>query len=159
MARVNSHISKQRQNGIMTRLRCVELRLTGMTYEAIGDHLNMSSSSVYSHCKKAFTKYHEQTMETVEMIVAEELQRCDRMLLGLWPNAARGDVKSVGAVLRIMERKAAMLGLDKLANRDPMAGDGTASVTLVTIEEPQDVEAWAAKYKDSVSVNQEGGEV
>ena len=41
-----------------------------------------------------------------------ETERLDRLQLALWPKAMRGDVAAVKAILRLMERRARLLGLD-----------------------------------------------
>jgi hypothetical protein len=43
---------------------------------------------------------------------AEELSRLDGMLRGLWPDARKGSHGAVDRVLKIMERRAKLLGLD-----------------------------------------------
>lgn len=43
---------------------------------------------------------------------AEEVSRLDAMLAGLWPDARRGHLGAVDRVLRLMERRARLLGLD-----------------------------------------------
>ena len=50
--------------------------------------------------------------ERAERLRDLEVERCERLVLGLWTNATRGDDKSVHAVLRVMERKAKLLGID-----------------------------------------------
>ena len=45
-------------------------------------------------------------------MIALELLRLDDMLFGLWPDARRGDNTAVVTVLKIMERRSKLLGLD-----------------------------------------------
>lgn len=45
---------------------------------------------------------------------APELARLDALQVYLWDGAMAGDVKPVGMVLRIIERRCRMLGLNKL---------------------------------------------
>ncbi len=42
-----------------------------------------------------------------------ENERLDALLLAVWPAAKRGDVASVNAALRIMDRRAKLNGLDR----------------------------------------------
>jgi hypothetical protein len=50
--------------------------------------------------------------ETAEDLRALEVERLDRMLRGLWEDAASGDTDAVSAALRIQKRRAKLLGLD-----------------------------------------------
>ena len=41
-----------------------------------------------------------------------ELDRVDRLQLALWPKAMKGDNASINTIIRLMERRARLLGLD-----------------------------------------------
>jgi hypothetical protein len=43
---------------------------------------------------------------------ALELARCDELTLACWPKAMKGDAEMVRAVVRVMQRRAALCGLD-----------------------------------------------
>jgi hypothetical protein len=42
----------------------------------------------------------------------QELDRIDRLQLAAWPNAMKGDTKSIMTIVKLMERRARLLGLD-----------------------------------------------
>jgi hypothetical protein len=56
--------------------------------------------------------------EPAEELRTMEVARLDQMLLGLWPKAIKGDTWAVDRVLKIMERRAALLGLDAPVKRE-----------------------------------------
>jgi hypothetical protein len=55
-------------------------------------------------------------------LIVLELMRLERLHAAVWPQAIRGDVNAVDRVLRIMERRARLLGLDA-PKRVAMSGD------------------------------------
>ena len=46
------------------------------------------------------------------MVLALELERLDALTLAAWPRARAGDDRAIRVVLRIMQRRAKLLGLD-----------------------------------------------
>ena len=92
--------------------QAVELRTQGWTFQRIGDELGRPVSSVY----QAVVKYLEETRaisrEGAEEIRRLELDRLDRILATIGPQAEGGDLAAVDRVLRLQERRAHLLGLD-----------------------------------------------
>jgi hypothetical protein len=64
---------------------------------------------------RAFGELREKLAETAEQVLTLELQRLDALTEALWPTATAGDPQAIDRVLRIMQRRAALLGLDALA--------------------------------------------
>lgn len=56
--------------------------------------------------------------EPADELRTMEVERLDVMLDGLWDKASKGDTWSVDRVLRIMERRASLLGLDAPVKRE-----------------------------------------
>ena len=94
------------------RQQAVALRMSGATYQAIGDALGISKMNAWNHVQAALTETRKQTDELTDLLREQELVRLDRMQVGLWTAATHGNVQAVVAVLRIMERRARLLGLD-----------------------------------------------
>jgi TolA-binding protein len=101
----------------------LQLREAGATYEAIADALREKYGadrlpsgwdSLYAakDVKRELKKVQRQNAETAESVREIELRRLDRMLRGLWPDAVQGDTQAIDRVLRIMKRRADLLGLD-----------------------------------------------
>jgi hypothetical protein len=90
--------------------RALTLRQSGASLDEIARTLGYRHrSSAYRLIERALA---ETLAEGVAALRGLELERLDRMQLGLWPKASSGDVKAVGAVLKIMQRRAKLLGLD-----------------------------------------------
>lgn len=97
------------------RLRALELRRAGATFDQIAEQVGYASRG----------KAHDAVMaaladvirEPAEKTLALELDRLDALTVALWPKVRRGDEKAVQAVLRVMERRAKLLGLDDFESR------------------------------------------
>jgi hypothetical protein len=91
-------------------LRALELRKAGATYRVIAEQLG------YADPKGAHKAVASALKATLREPAAElrelELTRLDAMLLALWPEVSAGGEKAVDRALKIMERRARLLGLD-----------------------------------------------
>lgn len=93
------------------RAKVVEAVAHGATYQEAAEHAGYANRS---GAYKAFWKAMDhREAEAVEQHRALELARLDALQVGLWDRAVGGDVKAVNAVLRIIERRSRLLGLDK----------------------------------------------
>lgn len=70
----------------------------------------------YADASGAYLAYKRAIQRTMQQPADElrtaELDRLDRLQLAAWPNAMRGDNKSILTIVRLMERRAKLLGLD-----------------------------------------------
>lgn len=90
--------------------QALELRKAGVGYQAIADRLGYKDhSGAYRAVKTALRKT---LQEPADELRAVEVERLDAMLLGLWTKAKAGDLLAVDRVLKIMDRRADLLGLD-----------------------------------------------
>lgn len=88
-----------------------EMRAQGRPFDAIATALGVSRAYAYRLVKQSLEQYARDCRESAEDIIGLELKRLDAMLLALWPN--RADPRVVRAILQVMERRSAYLGLDK----------------------------------------------
>lgn len=91
----------------------LELRRRGKSYHEIAAVLGCNESSARRRIAKRMEALREETHEHAEEIRQMEVLRLDAMTDGIWDRAVKGDEKAIREVVRIMERKARMLGLDK----------------------------------------------
>jgi hypothetical protein len=115
----------ERQRGAL------ELRKQGFTYEAIARALEISVSGAHKLVREAIKAIPAEAANDVRSL---ELARLDRMMEGLWEQAKKGEPRAVAAVVRLMERRAAYLGLDRQA----LVPDGRAAPAriVIALEEP-----------------------
>ncbi len=111
MARSNKN-SKKATGKVATQRQALELRRAGHGYQEIADILGVSIGAAHGYVEQAMTDARDQIKADAAEIKAEEISRLDGMLLGLWDFAKEGDVQAIDRVLKIMERRAKLLGLD-----------------------------------------------
>ncbi len=96
-------IAKERQ--------ALELRRAGVTYDLIAERVGYSERGA---ARKAVVRALRRTLEGPAEDVRElEADRLDRLQSGLWAQAMKGNLGAVDRVLRLMERRARLLGLDQ----------------------------------------------
>lgn len=90
--------------------KAVELRCEGKTFEEIRVELGYRSKQT-AHA--AVTKALRTALrEPAEELIVLELSRLDQMWQVAYLNACGGDVNAIGACMRMMDRRAKLLGLD-----------------------------------------------
>ena len=119
--------SKTSEHRITAKERAAEalnLRRAGADYRTIATRLGYKSvSGAYDAVAKALK---EITREPAEAVLELELDRIDRLFLTYWPKATGGDVKALDRVVKLMERRAKLLGLDAPVKQEFSGGVGLA---------------------------------
>jgi hypothetical protein len=109
-------------------LKVLELRRAGLTWQRIAEQVGYADhSGAYLAYKRALKRVLKQPAEELRQ---SEIDRLDRLQLAAWPKAMQGDNSAIATVLRIMERRAKLLGLDmpvKIA-QDVTVWDGGESI-------------------------------
>jgi len=88
----------------------LSLRLVGLSYDAIAERLEFANRSGAFRAVQAALK--KTLQEPADELRTLELERLDSMLLPMMAQAKKGNQGAVDRVLRIMERRAKLLGLD-----------------------------------------------
>ncbi len=103
------------------RQRALEMRRTGASFLQIAKKLEYRNPA---EAARDVTKLLTATVrETSEEVRAVELARLDGLMVTLWPSARRGDLQAVDRVLKIMERRAKLLGLDAAQKHEIVTQD------------------------------------
>jgi len=88
----------------------VELRKAGVTWAGI------ASRTGYATPAGAYKAYQRAAERLIRPNLEEhrdmELERLDRLQAGVWAKAISGDVRALDSVLRIIDRRSRILGLD-----------------------------------------------
>lgn len=92
-----------------TQRRAAELRAAGATFREIGQALGIDHTWARALVVQALT---EATYENATLMRRQEGQRLDRLQRAAWGKAIGGDLKAIDTVRRLMERRAALYGLD-----------------------------------------------
>jgi acyl carrier protein phosphodiesterase len=92
--------------------RAFALRKSGMSYRDIALELGVAHSLVYRDVQATIKQFLDEAREHHTQIMAIEAARLDDLQRVMWGQAAMGDRRAVDTVLKIMERRAKLLGLD-----------------------------------------------
>lgn len=116
------------------RNRALEWRRRGLTIRQIAARLECSVGRAHQLIEEAIAAIPRENAEAVRMM---ELERIDRMLRGLWRpslvdvkgnlirgGALDGEPKAVAASVKLMERRARLLGLDAPVKQEISGKDG-----------------------------------
>jgi len=107
--------------------QALELRKAGATYEMIAEKLGFRGpSGAYEAIKAALEKTLRPPADELRQL---ESERLDALLLAVYPQARQGNLGAVDRVLRIMERRARLLGLDAPATMN-ITGNETLTVEV-----------------------------
>ena len=103
-------MSKQNLTATVRQAKALELRSRGLSYRQIAQELGYSGpAGAYKAVGTGLDKTLREHSEDVRQL---ELERLDAMLDGVYGKATSGDDKAIHVALRIMERRAKLLGLD-----------------------------------------------
>ena len=94
---------------VARRAQVLELRKAGATWSEIGAALGFSKQRAHVIFQKALDELNTEPAADLRKLEAERL---DKMQRSLWQQALQGNQGAVDRVLRIMERRAKMFGLD-----------------------------------------------
>jgi len=90
--------------------KVLELRQMGITFDVIAEEAGYASpGSAYNAYKRALLRT---LQEPADQIREFETARLDRLISGVWEKALNGEIPAIMAVLKILERRAKLLGLD-----------------------------------------------
>lgn len=119
------------------KVRALEMRGEGSTYRAIAAELDCSVSVAFEYVDSELRKLPREAAERVREL---ELGRLDTMLNAIWKKVTNGNIRAIETALRIMARRAALLGLDKpvTVNVQNIVADVAAELNL-TPEESTDL--------------------
>lgn len=91
-------------------IKVLELRRAGLTFDVIASRVGYADASgSYLAYKRAIKRTMQQPADELR---TQELDRLDRLQLAVWQKALEGDTKSILTIVRLMERRAKLLGLD-----------------------------------------------
>ncbi|WNO25823.1 terminase small subunit [Arthrobacter phage Altadena] len=101
------------------------MREAGATLQQIADrHWSGHRANAHRAITEAMA---ELPAESVAEIRRLESARLDQMHLGAWTGARRGDDRAIASIIRIMERRAKLLGLD-MPTQTEEVGNGIVHV-------------------------------
>lgn len=109
-------------------LKVLELRRAGLTWQRIAEETGYADhTGAYAAYKRAIKRTLQQPADELRQ---QELDRLDRLQLAAWQNAMKGDVRSIMTIVKLMERRAKLTGLDMpiKIEQDITTWDGDESI-------------------------------
>lgn len=108
---VGEHRTSQRRlNAAERQVQALELRKSGMTYDAIAQRLGYAN---HAGARKAVESALRKTIqEPADELRQMECERLDAMLASIWHFVLAGSAAHIDTALRIMQRRAKLIGLD-----------------------------------------------
>lgn len=101
---------RRRKNKAVRRQQMLAWRVSGMTYEEIGNRLGVTGGAVASQVTKVLA---ESTNQDVATLRALEGERLDAAQEAIWGKVMEGDVRAVDTFLKLSARRAKMMGMDE----------------------------------------------
>lgn len=126
--------SENRLSANARQKQALELRMAGYGYEAIAERLGYGGPS---GAFKAIQSAMKATLKEPADAVRElEVKRLDTMLAGIWIAVRNGNLQAIDRALKIMTRRAELLGLDAPArvNVDLMVRNAAQELGLTDDE-------------------------
>ena len=100
----------------------------GERFGQSGERLEIAESTAYRAVCRVMDRTRGAANESAEELRRVEQERLDALTLAIWPQAQKGNFGAIDRVLRLMARRAALLGLDAPQSIDhttaglPMSG-------------------------------------
>ena len=95
------------------RGKAVAMRVAGVDYETIATRLGYASrGAACTDITRALENNLTEQHRNADVLREEELLRLDRLQAGAWQAAAAGNTRAIDSVLRIIDRRIRLLGLD-----------------------------------------------
>ena len=119
------------------REKALELRAKRMSIRAIADMLGVSKTQVQRDIEKELQAAAEERKKIAGLIIDLELVKLDELEQEAWKHIAAGELSAIDRVLRSMERRAKLLGLDA-AEKVEHSGDLVINLRSVDMGVPDE---------------------
>jgi DNA-binding CsgD family transcriptional regulator len=106
------------------------LRCEGLTFDEIGARLGFTRQRAHQLVKDALAAVAAERKDLAENQLAFELAQIDSVIRGMAAASAGGDAKAGMTILKAMERRAKLLGLDAPTKTDVTSGGEPLKVYL-----------------------------
>lgn len=107
--RAPKHLTGASKSVVMRDREAVELRARGLSYDEIARTMGCSLSVAHDRVRRGLARW---AQPDVDQLFPLEMKRLDELQASAWDAAIRGDPEARAFVLRIMERRARLCGLD-----------------------------------------------
>lgn len=118
------------------RAKAVAMRLAGVDYDTIAQRLGYASrGAAYTDIDRALQTRLAEQRHGADVLRQQELARLDRLQAAAWTAAASGDLKAIETVLKVIDRRCKLLGLDAPVRHEVVTLDAIdAEIARLTAE-------------------------
>lgn len=107
------------------RAKAITLRLAGMDWQTIADRLEYTSrGAACQDVARALEANLAEQSQAADTLREVESLRLDRLQAAAWPAAVKGDLKAIETVLKVIDRRVKLQGLDMPLRAELSGPDG-----------------------------------
>lgn len=121
-------------------IEAMKLRESGLTYQEIGQRMGISEQRAWKLVCEEFDRLNSQRSEKAGDVLRLELSRLDEMFSSVWDRARGGDLKAIGAALKIVEKRADLLGLKLVRHEVKVNNEHTINISARIDEYAQELD-------------------
>ena len=148
--RTESRTSPRRIEAVGRQRQALELRKAGATFHAIAEALGFAhATGAQAAVETALRKTLQEPADECRLL---DLERLDTMLLSIWPNVRRGELGAIDRALKVLERRATLLGYD-LYKPQSGAMVGVASSVTVLVKVGEETVSLAEMRRQAIALN------
>jgi hypothetical protein len=131
MPRRHSKLSAARIGRAERATWALDLRKAGLTFREVGRRMGVTEQRAHRIVTEELARLNAKRAESAEAVSRLELERLDALLRAVWEKAVGGDAKAISAALKIVERRAALLGLNLVRHEVKVTETHELNVTAV----------------------------
>ena len=154
--RRESKYSARKVISLERQVKCLQLKLSGLSYEQIGKAVGISGKQAYILVARAVEELKATKLALAEDVVQLEIARQEALLQGVWVEAKKGSLKHHPPVQVIIQRLTALHGAEPKAAPGVQApvnlqpGEADAIASQATENEIRQIEAGNTKALQQV---------
>lgn len=123
--------SPARVSAAVRQSEAIQMRIAGYSYDVIAEQLGYANRScAYKAVMTGLRRYIQEPAEELREI---ELDRLDALWQVAFREVSKGNLGAIDYCLRIMKRRADLLGLDAPAKQELSGPDGTPPVMILEV--------------------------
>lgn len=107
-----SHTSPIKLRAAQRRLEAIQLRRDGLSFTEIGSRLGISRQMANRIVRRELQNLQALSLQEADLLRTLEADRLDLLLKSFMPKAREGDHKAADVVLKVIDRRAKLFGLD-----------------------------------------------
>ena len=91
--------------------KALQLRIEGCSYREIAKKMKCSRTQAHTYVVDALKESTSRIAKSADDLRDLELERLDKLIKGLYPKAKKGDTQAVTSLLKVMEQRQKLTGI------------------------------------------------